>query len=930
VKVVAAAILETMEIDPLLASEMIYRSAGAVWDEIGKSIVSFVEKWHAPGKVDRAVYFMIGSGRSEFASEVWRLVSDADTQVHLAALRAGRRFRPSVFGPDAEARIAVLPEEVRKHVLSEIAGQSGMDGIELATKLACADSNTAVKVAVIESLQFRRADRFVTQILSTAPDEVWQQLASRGYADEVTDRDAADRLRKEQQRAFELETNLLRKVQMLTHSDGASVADAGREIGSLIDAAEFPVREQNAGWGIQEAFKRFPDETSSALIHRLEAGLELAIRSEDLLKTKGISIDDGPLTATVMNAPEHDRIATAAACVIGPKTISRLIDRLVEIDEEVRAAGKWDEALGREHHTLLGRVSSTGLNAFSDALLSRSETKDPRKIGLLADVFTRHSKGDSENALRLVGEHYSQMVTIVAQWGAALLASEESTRSQLANVARAIEQLAAPSLVPTLRRLLSEDLARRKRAREEFLAAHNGVRGIDNDSHMSWTLQYRRAFIAIGGDEVERLMREYLHDAGYCGFGVDAAWALKGIWDREQNSPRDKTLFARSDFIDVKARRMARERATGGDSSPYAESILSVVSDLIKSGSDQDAHRHALALAGVAFMMPYGDKQALIDSLLKLPEPLQAKQHLLKVLAVAGEFVSAELLKAGVNELLEEAKTKSWLLDENSGRLDGWLELFPFSDRPKATFEVIVSLDPRLREPWRLRRVLSALAHAPSLEAEEVLAQLARHDARFFEEYEWLNALDNRETASAGQLLFRLICDGALSASRPTDTWSLSKKLASSIQSHVDLRKEVYDQYPALPTGPGKAVVAQAISEAPDIEGIMLLVKDSAAQNHPFRQTVLYQALQHALTGQRPSSQWRGMQEVFGIPSPELRQKLFAFVLDGGVLSELAVACLNAIEEIREHYGGAESEPRHPDITAGRPWPIITNWRKSE
>jgi hypothetical protein len=71
------------------------------------------------------------------------------------------------------------------------------------------------------------------------------------------------------------------------------------------------------------------------------------------------------------------------------------------------------------------------------------------------------------------------------------------------------------------------------------------------------------------------------------------------------------------------------------------------------------------------------------------------------------------------------------------------------------------------------------------------------------------------------------------------------------------------------------------------------------------------------------------MQEMFGIPSPELRQKLFALLPDGGALLELAVAYLNAIDDIREHYGEAESEPRHPDITAGRPWPIITDWRKN-
>ena len=141
-------------------------------------------------------------------------------------------------------------------------------------------------------------------------------------------------------------------------------------------------------------------------------------------------------------------------------------------------------------------------------------------------------------------------------------------------------------------------------------------------------------------------------------------------------------------LIEVKARRVTREKVGGGDSSPYAEAILSVVNDLIKPDAGQDAHRHALALASVAFLMPYRDK-LVMDSLLKLPEPLSAKQGLLKVLAVAGETLSAELILARFKELLEEAKTKSWLLDQNSGRLDGWLELLPFSDRPEATFEAI-------------------------------------------------------------------------------------------------------------------------------------------------------------------------------------------------------------------------------------------------
>lgn len=926
-KAVAGTILETMEIDPLLAAEMIFRSAGGVWDEIGPSIVAFVEKWHTPSQVDRAVHFMIGSGRSEFAPEVWRLISDPDMQVHLSALRAGHRFRPSVLGADAEKRLAALPEEVRKHVLSEIGGQSGMDGIELATKLACADASATVKTAVVESLQFRRADRFVAEILRTAPDQVWDQLARKGYADEVGDPKAAERLRSEQQRAFEREASPIQKLRILTHGDGPCIDSAGREVASLIESADFPVRDQNASWAVQEAFQRYPDETSSALIHRLEVGMEIPFRSEDLLRTKGYALDDGPLVAAVFKPIERDRVAGAAANVIGPKTIGNLIDRLMEIEEKARSAGKWDDALRTEYHALLGRISSTGLNAFAGAILSRSDTKDPGKIGLLADIFARHGGDGSGNVLRLSGERHKQMLLAVERWADALLSSAESTRSQLANVAQAIERLPDPKLVSTLQRLLAEDLARWKQSREEFLAAHRAGRRIDTDSYMSWTLQYRRAFSAIGGPEVEKLMQAYLPDAGFCGFGEAAAWVLKDLSDRELNPPRDKSLNMRSDFVDVNAQRAERQKG-GIESSPRADAILSVVSTLVKPNAGEEAHRHALALASVAFLMPYVGKEALIASLLQLPGTWAWKQGLLKVLVVAGETISADLILAGISELLEEATTKGWLLDENSGRLDGWLVLLPFSDQPKALLDVISSLEPGLREPWRLRRILSALGYTPSPQAEEILAELAQRDPRFLAEYEWLNALEHQGTVVAGRILLGLIRNGAFAAHGRHDAWSLSRKLGSCIQSHPALRKEVYEQYPALPSGPNKEVVGGAIAESPDIDGIMLLVRENGAQKRNFRQTVLYEALRHALTGQRASSHFRGMQEIFGIPLPALRKKLFALIPDGGSLSELAIDCLNSIDDIREHYGEAESEPRHPDITTGRPWPLINEWRK--
>src|SRR5581483_8558642 len=52
------AIVAAFEVDPILAAEMIFRSADEVWAQIADTVQGLVARWHAPGKVDRAFRFM--------------------------------------------------------------------------------------------------------------------------------------------------------------------------------------------------------------------------------------------------------------------------------------------------------------------------------------------------------------------------------------------------------------------------------------------------------------------------------------------------------------------------------------------------------------------------------------------------------------------------------------------------------------------------------------------------------------------------------------------------------------------------------------------------------------------------------------------------------------------------------------------------------
>jgi hypothetical protein len=918
-KAVAAAVLETIGIDPMLAAEMIYRSSAGVWDEVKGKIIDFVEIWHIPGKVDRAFRFMIGTGCGEFASQIWPLISHPDDQVHLEALRAGRRFRPSVLGDDIEGHIANLPEEVRKNVISSFAYEGDMDGIELAAKLAQADPSPEVQVSVIEGLWFRRANRLVIEVLRTAPDEVWQLLARKGFADEITDPAAITRLWREWRCYIETQPDSESKLRALLYS-GPPRRDLGPEVRTLIEAADFQVRDKHADGIIYEAHKRYPEDVTSALIHRLEAGQEIPFRTEDLLQANGIAIDEGPFVDLVVHPGELEKVAKAAVSIAGPKTIGSLIDSLIAIDTKLRASGRQaDEPTRQEYYRLRDWISKTNLTSFIQAVLSRSETNDPCQIVLLAKLLTNHGKGEFEESIQLDGGLEDQMIAAISCWAEVLLAHSTASRAHLAEVARAIGRLAAPDLLPLLQRMLAEDLVRWRRERDEFSAAISRGIHIQSEARSSWTLWYRRAFSAIGSDAVVGLMKAYLPDTD---FGFDAACVLKAIWDQKHNPQKDKWPSPWPDFSEVKARCLEREEHVSDiHSSPFADAIFAVIDHLTIPDSSPNDHLRALQLAKIAFSMPYGKKMATIETLLKLPNQRRAKSELLAVLVRSGEIISADMVLDNLKNLIEEGKKNPWLLDERSREVEDWLVLMPFSDRPEATLDALELLGPNLRQPWQMHHLLSALGDSPSPASEAVLKQLPQKDSRFLSQYEWFTALDKRGTESATRILLEFICEGAFDKKAGgMDNWTLGRKLAGAMQTYPDFRAEVYQRYECQPAGPVKDILGHTISEAADADGLLLLIRSYAEQGKPA--SYLRSAIEHVAVGRRPSADWEGATETFSVPVSELRKMLFSMTKDDTPEARLAAGCLTIIDELRDEYGPAESEPRHPDIDSGRPWPL--------
>ena len=911
---VAIAIRETLTIDPILAAEIIYRTTPEVWLVVKDSVISFCERWHTAGEVDRAVRFMITTGCPEFARLVWPLVSHASSQIHSEVLSAADRFRPAVLGDDSARQLRDLPEHIRNNVIPEIASKSGFDGIELAANLALTDTSADIVVEIIQALYSRRADQHVHQILECASDAVWQRLAVERYPEELTDPDLNTRLLKSRRRIAKEETDPLKIIGHLAQYDGTG---NGERIAELIQKPDFPIEREGTYHAIRAAFEVYPEEVANALIQRINDDLDLPYGAVDFL-AGAMSVDEGPIPQKVYEGKISEKTTREAYSVLGPATVGRLMDRVLELnqkfEDEKPTIGETER---EEFHRLSDAILASRPASFFSAIKDRARTDQPRQIQLMADLFAQHGRKYDIDSPDFVGKERDELVAIVLDWINIMLTSPDVNRHQFADVARAAERLGDSRFVLGLQKMLERDFSEWAKAREAYFKAKS--RGpLTSDESASYVLQYRRAFAAIGGSEVCDLMKQYLPSEQ---FGFDAACALVDIWRRENPSGKE-SQFGR-DFSGVKERRKLREGlAHEMPTCDSAEAIFAVVEEFGTPGSSDTAQRHALRLAALALSIPHGSKREVVDRLLVLPQPSSLKQVLLRSVAISGEVLPADVLLIGVKELLEIAENQPWRLGADNYGLMEWIELFAFSDRPLAVLEALEMLPDRLRELLQLRRLFIALSDSPSEDVVDVLLALEKQNPKLLGSPDWWRALGDIGTEKAGHAILNIACERNI-GDMPLgiDGWEISEILGELASKFPAFRDEMICRFQGMNECWAQDVLKTALAKAADGTIILALVHSYASEGRPY-DGGLAEAIRSVAVDRQPVEGYPYQFNVSSAPLKGLREALFKMIVESKSESKLAEVCLTEIDKQRDIYGRVEDEPRHPDIESGKAWPI--------
>lgn len=905
-KACAVAVLAAFDVDPLLAAEMIFRTTDAVWAQISDTIQIFMRRWHAPGKVDRAVQFMITSGRPEFRDLVWPLITDEDDQKSLSALRAARRFRTSVLGPNAVKDILALPLNVREIVVSEIAYSSGMDGLDLTALIAKADPNPELKAAAVGGMSFRRADRHVADVLSTANDDTFDLLYRKGQLEEIDDKSVQERLSAARARG-ETEASDYERLHAITYArDGK---DYSAELTALVATIELERKQDGNIRLIYEARQRSDQAVALGLLKRLREGRELFYGADDILAASGIVVEDDALLEMVL-APQDrmDNRVEAAASVLGPVGVGKLVDATLAISGEIKELGKHEKSLNGRYHGLRDRIAHAPAASLVAAVLARAAAASNEDIRELAGLLCRRDK-DDDRARSFRQDSQAAVERVAVQWGERLIGSgDNATREQLCAVADLIGHFPSVTLLSILQRLLDDELRRyrvfRQRSEEERWQGE-----ATNEARTLYTNSYQQAFTKIKAQETTALMISYLPDEH---FGETAALVLKAQWILVNEPEDDRHFLGGVDLSRVEETRAVRARCAAVTCNE-AEAMFEVIAPLIAEGATEMQKKHAVMLAIQAVRLPHGERSQTISALLSIA-PQAERVKLVLNLIRSGEIVPFDVVQAGIKDVFEDAKKHTWILYEG-WQLKAWLLLLPFTANPAQLADTIAAMPPRQREPHFLEEMIRATESVQTPGIEEALFTLAENDAAFYANHAWRDAVRRRGTLKSARGYLDLVMEGKVEAH---DDWHTAQEIAELLNKHSELREYAYGLLKDG-TPPKTALLANAVSKGYDPDGLILLVELENRLQRPF---ISWRTIQGVVTQHVPSEHWRGALDVLPVAATELRKKLLAMATDGGP-HDSAARVLREIDRVRAENGGPEDEPRHPDLTSGRRWPIL-------
>ncbi len=926
-------------IDPIFAGELARLCGARVWQEVRTAVGERLRNLYADASVPSrqwALAGMLASGSEDFKDILLPLLSDNNQRVRLPTYRAGRDFHISCLGGNWRSIVGAWGEAQRASFVREVVQERWM--AHVAEDFASSDPSPEVRAAALHALHWAGADMALAKVLAEADSQTFERALQEGLLDPLP---------------IPLRPRALATYQTLLQSTADPVARLRIRLACL------KVEAENGSEGMKSDLSEWPPGRASDTDYwLLKAALELVKKDDphwvshwlaeriiegsvwpDHWATMLLSIPETLRTKLYERISSQDleyndksRIISILAPTADAGFAGDVFVRMCQLNSEIssnpREQNKTRLAIQGQLEGLYRAMPPEV--AVSGLLSSLLENIDQFQYITTVELFGSigHEGFDIRDH---IPEDLRQKLRKCLIDGLTFTLSQEDYGGHLKmSLAMALARVGDPEDTDSVHRLIRADIDRMRRGREARLKGEQGPRA--NGAAVGCSNWHVYAVASLDAHRAETILLQLLNELEY---EHDSALALLRLATIE--SPWKDFGVKRTDYRLVWEAR-AGQRIAGFNEDRrqrYAlaikERISGVAEERSKNIKPESFTGRLKGLSKVLALLDGKNSAEFIIENLALPQQWDewTKVDTLEALLLSGARLPAPKVLEVLNPVIDHALTTPNNHQQADYLLNRCLCLLPFVEPASEGIARAREINPTKRMwGYELQGLVVSLGYSRCHEALGFLVEIAKVEEKRLDGIagDWIDALANLGTPEAMRTLLSFV-DPDIEQTSLTLTFDYShqERLASRIANIAGNDPSIRDRLLFLCTrelpAQMRLLLADCVTRMGTRDGMLAglhLLKDGAAPSIPL---ALIKNLEAVFVERRPYESSENTYTLEPQSANDIRSLLFEMLVSDEGRKYSAWSILTQIESWRVEYGRPSSEPRHPDIDSGIPWP---------
>ncbi len=941
-KVSAGRHLVTMalDIDPIFAGELARLCGPRVWQEVRSAMGERLRSLYTDGSLRSrrwALGAMLANGSEDFQDILLPLLMDNNQQARLETYRAGKEFHISTLGNNWRSIVRDWGEGQRTDFVREAVPERWM--AHISEDLARSDPILKVRIAALQALRWTGADLALANVLADADSKTFEHALMEGLMDPLP-MPLRNRVLSTYKGILERTADPVSRLRVrlaylkIDPDDGVE--------GVKRDLSEWPTQRNSdvEFWLLKPALelvkKADPNWVSDWVVQHILRGtlwveewIRLVLEIPESLTVYLVE----KICHEELEYREKNRIISVLTATANTQVVGTIFNRMCElrnlIPTESAESQKIYQAIFYQLEDLFRKLPPNIL--ISGLLPFLSPHSDLIQASVVTEIIQRSGEQDydlrndiPDDLRQPIREYLKGMVPF-------FLGQQDYNGRLKGHLGFAIGKVGDPDDTVDLMQLIHGDIERMRTGRKARAKGQDNplARGASN----SWTNWYVQAVISLDPNKADEILLELINEQEY---ERDASAGLVRLAKFETKEKHFE--FERLDYRLVWDARI-NQHAFGfieDRRCRYSEAIKQrikfIQEDQSRSDKPESFHHRLKTLASTLARLDGYHSVDIVLDILALPALWDGwvRMSAIESLLRSGAQLRAESVFRVLDPAIDHILINERHNQDSLNLLGRCLCLFAFIDPALKGINRIKEINPtKWLQGYDLQELIAALGHSRCKEALQLLIEIAKSQENRINSIirVWLDALTALGTPESELALLSFVDPDIenLGVSLQFEYYyqeQVAAQIADLARADPTIRDRLY-QLCTMPLDPhARLLLADSVTQigAPRclLAGLSL-IQDNASPPIP---PALIKNLKSLFVESRPFGNSGNAYTLVPQSANEIRRHIFAMALKDTTRKSSALEILEEIESWRLEYGRPTSEPRHPDIDSGIPWPL--------